>query len=274
MRVLLSPTEQDLADELKDEAITSSLPEEKGADVLLYTEHGVFGFQRKKCPTDFLTSVEDGRLTREMALLKQCTFSRLIMEEPFKYWYDGTVLLGYKYEKGKKVRIQSRYTKNHIMGMVNDIELVHGVIVKQTEDLKDTVAYIRSMHHFMTKSGHTGLYSRPSAKGTWYVPSSKDLHLWILQSFPGIGPTLADSIIKHFNGEIPLKWTCTAEQLSQVPRLPKKKAYELIDSLLAGETIRHGDERSSSPKVPAPTVDNLNTILSEFSSLRGKLGRT
>ena len=54
MKALLSPTENDLSKAMGDSAITSSLPEERGADILLFTKQGVIGIQRKKVPHDFI----------------------------------------------------------------------------------------------------------------------------------------------------------------------------------------------------------------------------
>jgi ERCC4-type nuclease len=62
------------------------------------------------------------------------------------------------------------------------------------------------------------------------VPTVNELHLWIMQSWPGIGPATADAILKHF-GRIPLKWTCTLSELMSVPRLGKKNAHEMYESL-------------------------------------------
>ncbi len=229
VKVLLSPSEIALAKILKGEAITSPLPELKGADILVYTKHGLVGMQRKEVPHDFISSFTDGRMARSMALLvKSCTFTRLVCEGTFRYWPDGTVHLGMTKDKKK---IPTRYTRKHIHGMLNDVEFVKGVMVRRTDDLDDTVRYIRSVSEFLSRDKHTGLYSRPSAQGTWFTPKAKDIYLWLLQSFPGIGPTTADNIVDEFGGEIPLAWTCTVEELAAVKGLSKARAKEMWESL-------------------------------------------
>lgn len=229
IKSLLSPSEVQLTKALEDEAMVSPLPEEKGADVLLYTGSGLVGMQRKAVPSDFIDSFTDGRLARSLPLLvRGCKFTRLVCEGRFKYWPDGTVDLG-MVAKGK--RVPSRYTRAHIHGMLNDIEFVWDVKVHWTDDLEDTVRYIRSVRDFLSRKKHVGLYSRPSAKGAWYVSTAKDLYFWILQSFPGIGPNTADAIVAHFDGNIPMQWTCTLEQLASVSGLSVKRARELWNSL-------------------------------------------
>ena len=259
-KFLLSPTENKLAGVLGDEAITSPLPEEKGADILLYTDSGLTGFQRKAVPNDFISSVTDGRFARALPLLtKGCTSFRLIAEGRFKYWPDHTVHLGTL--RGGK-RIPSRFTRKHVHGILNDLEFVWGMQVHWTDDIEDTVMYLKSVREFMSAKRHVGLHTRPKLQGTWYVPSAKEVELWVMQSFPGIGASSADAIIKHFDGKIPLNWSCTYEELASVPRISRKKAKELWESL------------PSSAPLPANVLQPLITDKSKlFDSLKKRIGR-
>ncbi len=259
-KFLLSPTESDLAKALGDEAINSPLCEERGADILLYTSVGLFGFQRKRVPHDFLSSFTDGRFTRLLPLLtKNCVYFRLIKEGKFKYWPDQTVDLGMM--AGHK-RIPSRFTRTQVHGMLNDIDMLWGVPIRETEDVDDTVRFLKSVRTFMEAKTHLGTYNRPKVQGAWYVPTAEETQLWILQGFSGIGPTTADAIIKHF-GRIPLRWTCTPEELSSVGRISIKRATELISILnSAGYTGKISDNPVVSP-FPVDT----------FATLRSRLGK-
>ncbi len=235
-RVLLSPSEVGLAREFKDEAIVSNLPEEKGADVLVYTRAGLFGLQRKEVPNDFIASFTDGRMTRETSLLiKSCQFCRIIGEGRFKYWPDGRLVTGRINTVTRKPE-PSRFTRKHVRGMIFDIELIKGVLIDWTDNLDDTVSYIRDLAEFTGREKHLGLYTRPSAQGTWYIPKAKDIQLWILQSFPGVGPAIADNIIEYFDGEMPLRWTCTLEQLKSVSRMTTKRAEAMWEALSTTES--------------------------------------
>ena len=257
IKFLLSPSETKLAEKFEDEAVNSDLPEQKGADILLYTDSGLVGFQRKRIPHDFISSITDGRFARLLPLLtKSCAFFRLINEGEFKYWPNQTVFLG-KTRDGKQ--IPCRFTKGHVRGILNDIEFVWGVPVRWTEDIDDTVDYLRSVRDFMTAKKHTGLFTRPKVKGSWYVPSADETQLWLLQGFGGIGPSTADKIVKHFGG-IPLKWTCTAEELTKVGGISIKTARELLGVL------------SAVPKSAKHTGEHVaEGVPQEFDSLRSRL---
>lgn len=224
--ILLSPTETDLI-KLLPSSIISILPEEKGADILLYTKMGLIGIQRKSIPYDFISSIEDGRMSRSTTLLgKSCPIRIVVCEGKFRYYQDGKLDLS---NSGCK----SRYTKDHIRGMLFNIRYVKNVEVDWTEDISDTAEYIKQLSVFFNKTTHLGLYTRPSAKSPWGKPSDNDLALWLLQSFEGIGPQLASNILRHFD-RLPIRWDCMFEELVEVKGLSRKRVEEIWKGLGEG----------------------------------------
>jgi ERCC4-type nuclease len=223
MNVLVSPTDRDVLSLLGDTAISSLVTEEHGADILIYTNQGLFGIQRKRFPEDFISSMNDGRISKETSLLANtCKFRMLIIEGQPKYYPDGNLVMPRK--------MPGHYTRKRIRGTILNIKYVKGIDVDYTESVKDTVDYIKEIVEFFTDSKHLGLYVRPSAPAEWIRPSSNETLLWVLQGFEGIGPQLADNIIKHF-GKIPIAWTCSLDELKQVSRLGEKRATEIYNAL-------------------------------------------
>ncbi len=272
--LLLSPTESELSKLFGDRAVTSLLTEEKGADILAYTKQGLLGIQRKSVPHDLIRSIEDGRLVREMDLLqKSCKFCLLILEGKLRYWPDGHIFIS--------KRINSRFTKAQIRGLLNDVKYIRGVGYDFTDDTQDTVAYIDGLVKYMNSDKHMGMFNRPSAKGTWIVPSVKDIHLWILQSFAGIGPSTATGILQRF-GTIPLKWTCSLDELMSVSGLSKAKAIEIFGMLNEPppdsyykqeiESIAKGKGRQRRVVEKENTINRPTIQPSVFDNLRKKLG--
>lgn len=248
---LLSPTEKKLANKLGDKAIISPLPEEKGADVLVYTRAGLLGTQRKEVPHDFLASVVDGRFARSLSLLpKSCKFPLFIREGKFRYFPNTHVALG--------TREPSKFTKANVCGMLFDIVFAAGVPVIDTDDIDDTIYVIDRLATYLNRTTHLSIYSRPSAKGVWYVPTAREIDLWILQSFPGIGPALADAIVKHFGDKIPLKWTCTEQELAEVPRLTEKRAHIMYNTLL-GKDVMFVSSSKKQPEQQTSIFDKLRS---------------
>lgn len=245
---LLSPSEKELAKALGEEALISSLPESKGADVLSYTKQGLLGIQRKSVPHDFIASISDGRLARETSLLKECKFRLLLLEGRLRYFPNGHLAVDRK--------SPSRFTRKQIKGVLFDVKFIKDVDYDYTENVEDTVSYIHSITSFMNESKHLGPFRRPSARGNWYIPSAKDIHLWVLQSFSGIGPATADKIIEHFGGRIPIRWTCTVDELGKVSGLGRKKAEEVYSYLPPG----------------ARGAVKVTEVADEFAEMRRRLG--
>jgi ERCC4-type nuclease len=223
MNVLVSPTDRDMLALLGDMAISSLIPESYGADIGIYTNQGLFGIQRKRFPEDFISSMNDGRISRETSLLANgCKFRMLIIEGQPKYYQDGNLVM--------PRTMPGHYTRKRIRGTILNIKYVKGIDVDYTESLQDTADYIKEIVEFFTDTKHLGLYTRPSAPADWLRPSSNETLLWVMQGFEGIGPQLAENIIKYF-GEIPIKWTCTLDDLKKVPRLSDKVAEKIYSQL-------------------------------------------
>lgn len=286
-KILLAPTENSLKQELGKDAIISSLCEEKGADILIYSSKGLVGLQRKSVPNDFISSFTDGRFARLLPLLtSSCSFYRVVCEGSLKFWPDGTVHLGMT--KSHK-RVPSRFNRSHIHGMINDLEFIYGIQVHWTEDVKDTVRYIESIQRFMSADKHVGLFTRPKAQSAWIVPSNEDIHLWILQSFNGIGVSTASKIIEKF-GKAPLRWTCTIDDLCSIPGVSVKAASQWLSCLnnteidkiqrdkrplFANFSNKLAGQRSSAQNTASSTKQNVSTADSTnprpFDYLRDKL---
>jgi len=244
---LLSPSEVRLTELFGSAAIVSTIPEQKGADILIYTRLGLMGIQIKEVPNDFLASLSDGRLARETSMLAACDFRLLLMRGRFKYWPDGRVSLPGRREG-------SRFTEKQVRGILFSIKYVKGIDYDYVDDYEDIVSYIKHLDQWIDKEEHLAMFSRPGGpKGAWVVPSAEEVQSWLLQGFEGIGPAIANSIIDHFNG-LPLAWTCTSKELMSVPKLSPKRAQYLWNFLpRSGAPI----ELPAKPvKVTADTIDD------------------
>jgi len=254
---LLSPSEVRLSELFGTSAITSPIPEQKGADILIYTKLGLLGIQLKEVPNDFLASITDGRLARETSMLSVCEFRLLLLRGRFKYWPDGRVSLPGRREA-------SRFTEKQVRGILFDIRYIKGVDYDYVDDYEDIVAYVKHLDQWMDKEKHLAMFNRPSGpKGTWTVPSVEEMQSWLLQGFEGIGPAKADSIISCFGG-LPLAWTCSFKELMQVPGLSSRRAQYLWNFL-----PRSGPP-AELPKTPIRLIphgaDDIEKIGRMFSS--------
>ena len=211
MTYLISPTEpQELIDAL--EAIRDAEIEERGADIGFYTNSvALVGIQRKEIK-DLIASLRDGRLARECSEMRDnIDFPVLIIEGNLKYLWEIS---------------HKTFTKAGLLNLERSLGWQFGIRVEYSNNLQDTAALVFELRKWF-ESEHLSLFRRPKLRGQWgKEPSKEELGRWILQSFPGIGPKGAATIIDYF-GEVPLAWTKTEKQLREAPGVGKLTAQRL-----------------------------------------------
>jgi ERCC4-type nuclease len=221
--ILVSPTDRELLALLGDRAISHTLPEQHGADVLMVVAgRGKLALQRKTFPDDFLASLEDGRLARELTGLSRTQWPVLIVEGRPQWTADGHLLATWT----------SRWTRRQLRNLLRSVWLTHGVMVEQTDDLHDTAAAVLELESWFRKKVHRSLLSRPKqvVRDSWGPNRREDFARFLLQGFPGIGTALAEAILKRF-GRVPLSWNCTLAELRSVPGIGERRAKTLWELL-------------------------------------------
>jgi ERCC4-type nuclease len=217
--VLIAPTEPVA---LKALGKVSSAPEKHGVDVMFGTRQGAVGVQRKEL-TDFFASVADGRLAREYPLMQQLAIGVLLIEGRQRWSTEGYLLNLNDFARQQWSRDQFRAYMLSVQA--------RGIWVVETDDLADTVKWLKNFERWALKPNHNSLILRPKPQGAWGKPESRDWNLHLAQSFQGVGPTQAERIIDHFGGVLPLAWTCSKEELGKVTGIGKMRLDQLWAAL-------------------------------------------
>lgn len=216
--ILIAPTEPM---SLKAIGQSSSVPERYGCDVLLSSAaRGLCGIQRKEF-TDFLASIHDGRLNRELASMSRLHTSILLIEGRPRWSTDGHLMTG--------SRFGYKWTLNAHLNFLRSVQEL-GVWVETTDSLSETIVAVRAFQDWLSKGKHLSLRTRPRPRGAWGEPTSAEFCSWVLQSFPGIGPTQAEAILEHF-GRLPLQWDVSAEEMMGVKGMGKVRVDNLFKGL-------------------------------------------
>jgi ERCC4-type nuclease len=216
-----------------DKAISSTLCEEVGADILAFTALGKLGIQRKEFPSDFVSSIEDGRLIKEVHQLRDnVKFPVLIKEGRGFYDADGYLLTTKNIGNGRIITAPSKYTKTAIRNMIRSIYYVYGVRTEESESMEDTIKLIYELVDYIAKNRHVSLESRQKLHAEWGIETVSDRDLFLAQGLPGVGPKLAESICS-ITGRIPWKWDITKDQLANIRGLGKGKVDTIWNSLPA-----------------------------------------
>ena len=210
---LVSPTEPP---ELRRLGTSSGTPERYGCDVVWTLSGGSLAGVQRKTLTDLWVSLRDGRLAREVAAMTHGLECRvLVLEGRLRWTASGSLATG-----------TAALTRDQLRGIVLSAQ-ARGIAVLHTDDVHDTVAAITHVRRWHDKPSHTALDQRPSPTA---APHTRAWGVHLLQSFPGIGPTVAGRLVDHFGG-VPLRWTCRPDELAAVPGVGPKRATALWAAL-------------------------------------------
>ena len=218
--IYLSPTEHDLRTLLAPHSpTTSSLCESNGVDVIITTNRGLVGYQRKTL-TDLFASLGDGRLALELGQITSSSilaFTFLILEhDSNRVTTDGQSYL------------DAPFTVRQLRNLVTKC-ILNNVPVLTSANLADTVDVLLTSSNYIVSDRET-LFLRPKpATDSWGRRGNREWGIHILQSFPGIGPKSAAAIYDTYG--IPLDWTVTQEDLRAIPGIGAKTASRLMKAL-------------------------------------------
>lgn len=202
----------------------STLCEQRGAD-FLFPAHGKWvGIQRKEIQ-DFISSVQDGRLQKELVQLQVCTHRVLIIEGKIQWTTDG-VMMGKGYGRP--------WTRKQWRGITWGIGN-RGILVEYTDDIQDTITTLDWLEQWYLKDNHNSLDRRPGPVSLWGKPSNSDYQRHLVMGLPGVGPELADRIVRTFNG-VPFGWNIEQGDLEKVEGIGKVKAKKIYECLLRMES--------------------------------------
>ena len=161
------------------------------------------GIERKTI-RDFLESIIDKRLVNQLILLKQNFDMPLLILE-------GT-------EDVYRLR---NFHPNSIRGMMASIALDFQVPMVYTRGYRDTAKMLKIISMKYEKS------RRPISLLTKRKPlTTKEIQEYIIESFPGIGPTIAKNLLKEFKN-INNIINAEEKELMKVEKIGKLKAKEI-----------------------------------------------
>lgn len=227
--IWLAPTEKAIRDYLQETEEPwkiSTLPEKHGCDILIPTKSGIVGFQRKTLP-DLVASVQDGRLYYELNQLNASatvSVAYLCVESTFSlsigsdHYIEANISVG---------TLRSIIAKFHHFG----------VGFFPTTGPVDTVHCAMSVARYISSGRIGAIHRAKQTSNEWGQSNAKSYGIFLLQSFPGVGPKVAESIYDYFNG-VPIQWAVNAGELAMVPGLGRKTAEKLIAALRPGGAIR------------------------------------
>lgn len=190
----------------------STKPEEYGSDILWGVGDGWWGIQRKAV-FDLISSVKDGRLSKEVTQMKGLQQGILIVEGNVQWSLEGT-MIGNDY---------GTWTTAQHYGILASCQL-KGIWYFESRNQEHTVAIARQLMVWSKKEAHNSLESRPFIS-QWGQSKDEGYLLFLLQGIPGMGVELARRVIAKYGN--PLGWKISKEDLMSIDGIGAKKAEKM-----------------------------------------------
>lgn len=216
--ILVSPAEPKV---FKALGASSPAPERFGADFLIPSTVGFIAVQRKEFPSDFMSSLRDGRLARLSADMQDAPVRILVLEGQPRWSKTGELMGAY----GRPI---SRGGLTRLLLSMG----ARGIDTYWTRSMDETVEFLHDVEAWAEKEAHETLSTRPgSPRNAFGRTTERDRQLWALQGIAdGLGVKTAEAIIDHF-GRLPLSWDCTEAELLEVPGVGPKRLSGLTSMI-------------------------------------------
>ncbi len=164
----------------------------------------------RKTIEDFLESLIDGRLFNQLVGMASNHAAPLVLVEG-----DMNDIFSLR-----------NVHRNAIIGALSSIALNYRVPVLFTKDAKETAEFVYLIAKREQLKGEKEIRLRVGRKGL----SMPLMQRFIMESFPTVGPVLAQSLLKKF-GSIKKFANATDKELTSVDKLGDKKAKQILDVL-------------------------------------------
>jgi len=160
----------------------------------------------KKTQEDFLSSIMDKRILRQLLELKK-TFSRQLLI----------------IEGDQNMYTLRNFHPNAIRGMLASIAIDFQIPTIHTKSPKDTASLMAVIAKRMEKtSHHFSLIPKRKA------PTLKEQQEYLVETLPGVGPNLSKALLKYFKS-IHNIFNANEAELRKIDKMGEKKAEKIID---------------------------------------------
>jgi len=193
-------------------------------DFMLYTKSGTVGIERKKVPGDLLSSIDDGRLRREiLAMREECDYRIVLLHGVIRYHKDGTVYVG--------KRRRTHWTEKGIKNICRTLEYVEGCYIERARNDRELVSVVNNIQEYFDKSHHLSMKGRMQINTNWIVPTKGERVIHFYQGiYPRIGPIGAKKLYDKFPNPIDM-YQASVEDISSISGFGKKTATDIYNFL-------------------------------------------
>ena len=194
-----------------------------GFDFMLYTENGVVGLERKKVPGDLISSIEDGRLGREiLAMRDECQIMVILLHGTMRFNPNGTLRLGR--------RTSYRWTDKGIRNIKRTLEFVEGCYIEYARNNIELVAVVNELQDYLDDDTHLSMKGRTPLRSDWIKSTYYERVRYFYDGLPGVAVVGAKKLADRFPTPLEL-YSASIEEIMEIPRMGKSLSTGIYNFL-------------------------------------------
>jgi len=201
LKIVVDHRERNIANELKEIDVDVEVKDLKAGDFVLSEKVGV----ELKTKEDFVNSIVDGRLLKQLKLLRENFEIPLIIIQGEEDIYS----------------IRNVYP-NAIRGMLASITVSYNIPILYSQNAKDTAGILKIIAKREQDPNLKSFYLRNQRKPL----TLKEQQEYIIESLPGVGPNISKSLLENFKSVKEI-FNADIENLKEVDKIGKKKAENI-----------------------------------------------
>ena len=195
-------------------------------DFKLYTKSGIVGIERKKVPGDLISSIEDGRLGKQiLAMREECSIKIVLLHGVMTYNKNGVL------RQGK--RTSSRWTAKGMRNLRRTLEFVEGCYIEYARNNIELVNVINEIQIYLDTPQHNSMHIRQGIRRDWIIPTNQERVMYWFQGLPKVGTTTAKKLYDKFPTPLSL-FQASIEEICEVPKIGKHSATNIYNFLRSG----------------------------------------
>ena len=198
LKIAVDHRERNIANELKELDFDIEIKDLKAGDFVLSDKVGV----ELKTKEDFVNSIVDGRLLKQLKLLRENFEIPLLIVQGEEDIYS-----------------MRNVHPNAIRGMLAAITISYSIPILYSQNVKDTASILKIIAKREQDPNLKSFYLRNERKPL----TLKEQQEYIIESLPGVGPNLSKSLLKNFKS-VKNVFSADIENLKEVEKIGKKKA--------------------------------------------------
>jgi len=187
----------------------------EGFDIALYTNRGLVAIERKGIAKDFIASITDGRLSKQIVAMREASAYPILMLGPgrFSFGDDGRLRIGKR---------SMRWTRTSIHNLLRTIQWVECVMIEPPigflRNYKDLVQTVLSIQTFFDKDRHLSMKGRPSIDKEWGVVATREERLrYFYMGLPFISTTRAKKLMNRYPNPEDL-FVASIDDIRKIPK--------------------------------------------------------